>query len=85
MADFDANIIVKLGNAATKADFEMSVLTPVYETHKPHTNAYDGEGTPNPKTECFSWVARECPPSTPTMNTDAPVFLCMSSRFSGFT
>ena len=51
MADFDANNIVKLGNAATKADFETSVLTPVYETHKPHTNAYDRKGTPNPTTE----------------------------------
>ena len=57
-----ANNIVKPGNAATKADFEMSVLTPMCETHKPHTNAYDGEGTPNPITEYFSWVAQECPP-----------------------
>ena len=62
MADFDANNIVKLSNAATKADFEKYMLTPVYETHKPHANTYDGEGTPNPTTEYFSWVARECPP-----------------------
>ena len=45
MADFDANIIVKLGKAATEADFDKFVLTPVYKTYEPHTNVYDGKGT----------------------------------------
>ena len=45
MADFDANIIVKLDNATIKADFDTSVLIPVCETHEGHTNGYDGEGT----------------------------------------
>ena len=53
MANFDASIIVKLGNATTKADSDKFVLTPVYETHDPHTNVYDNEGAPNPTTECF--------------------------------
>jgi hypothetical protein len=47
MADFDANIIVKLGNAATKADFDKYVLKPVYETYEPRTNVYDGKGGPD--------------------------------------
>ena len=49
MADFDANIIVKLGNAATKVDFYKSVLTPVYKTYEPHTNVYDNDGDPRPQ------------------------------------
>ena len=35
MANFDATIIVKLGNATTETDFNKSVLTPVYETYEP--------------------------------------------------
>ena len=43
---FDANIVVKLGNTATEADFDKSVLTPVYEPYE--LNVYDDEGTPDP-------------------------------------
>jgi hypothetical protein len=47
MSDFDASIIVKLGNTAIEAEFDKSVLTPVYKIYEPHTNVYDGEGTPD--------------------------------------
>ena len=45
VANFDANITLKLHNAATEADFGQSVLTPVYDTYTPHTTVYDGEVT----------------------------------------
>ena len=37
---------MKLGEAATEANFDKSVLTLVYKTYKP--NVYNGEGTPDP-------------------------------------
>ena len=81
---FNATIFVKLGNTVTEAGVDKYVLTPVYETHGPHTNVYNGEGTPNSTTECYSLMARECPPSTQTIHTGVPVFFCKSHCFSGF-
>ena len=46
MADFDANITLKISNAITEADFDLSVLIPVHDVYKTHT-IYNGEGTPN--------------------------------------
>ena len=46
MADCNANIRLKLGNATTEADFDPSVLTPIYDAYKPH-DVYTIEGTPD--------------------------------------
>ena len=49
MTNFEANIIVKLDNTATEADFDQYVLTPVYETYEPHTTVYNGDGDSRPQ------------------------------------
>ena len=46
MADFDANITMKLGNVATEAYFDPSVLKSVHDAYRPHT-VYNDKGTPD--------------------------------------